>query len=51
MEDLNPRHTGAAEASPPVRWLRNYSNYLSPRLGFFLQTPGPFWGSTCGTWP
>ena len=30
-----PPYTGAAEASPPVRWLRNYSNYLSPRLGFF----------------
>lgn len=36
MEDLNHTPpTGAAEASPPVRWLRNYSNYLSPRLGFF----------------
>jgi GNAT superfamily N-acetyltransferase len=25
---------GAAEAPYPVQWLRNYSNYLSPHLGF-----------------
>ena len=36
MADLNkPPSTGSAEAAPPVRWLRNYSNYLSPHLGFF----------------
>ena len=36
IEDLNrtPK-AGADEASLPVRWLRNYSNYLSPHLGFF----------------
>lgn len=35
IEDLRvtPK-TGAAEAPPPVQWLRNYSNYLSPHLGF-----------------
>ena len=36
VDDLSTAsNTGADEASPPVRWLRNYSNYLSPRLGFF----------------
>ncbi|TKB87029.1 MAG: hypothetical protein E8D43_10135 [Nitrospira sp.] len=35
IEDLRvtPK-TGATEAPPPVQWLRNYSNYLSPHLGF-----------------
>jgi GNAT superfamily N-acetyltransferase len=36
IEDLNrTSKAGADEASLPVRWLRNYSNYLSPHLGFF----------------
>ena len=36
VDDLSHApNTGAADASPPVRWLRNYSNYLSPQLGFF----------------
>ncbi|MBA2486405.1 MAG: patatin-like phospholipase family protein [Nitrospira sp.] len=26
---------GAADPPHPVQWLRNYSNYLSPHLGFF----------------
>ena len=26
--------TGAPTTPPPVQWLRNYSNYLSPHLGF-----------------
>ncbi len=36
IDDLNhaPK-TGSAEAPPPIQWLRNYSNYLSPHLGFF----------------
>lgn len=36
IDDLNrtPK-AGADDASLPVRWLRNYSNYLSPHLGFF----------------
>ena len=35
IEDLRgtPK-TDATEAPPPVQWLRNYSNYLSPHLGF-----------------
>lgn len=35
IEDLRvtPK-TGATEVPPPVQWLRNYSNYLSPHLGF-----------------
>ncbi|MCW5793099.1 MAG: patatin-like phospholipase family protein [Nitrospira sp.] len=36
IEDLNrTSKAGSEEASLPVRWLRNYSNYLSPHLGFF----------------
>ena len=36
IEDLgkSPK-AGQEEAAQPVRWLRNYSNYLSPHLGFF----------------
>lgn len=35
IEDLRgaPK-AGATETPPPVQWLRNYSNYLSPHLGF-----------------
>lgn len=35
IEDLRvtPK-IGATESPPPVQWLRNYSNYLSPHLGF-----------------
>ncbi|MBS0169183.1 MAG: patatin-like phospholipase family protein [Nitrospira sp.] len=36
MDDLsNQPKNGATEAPPAVRWLRNYSNYLTPHLGFF----------------
>ena len=36
IEDLNrTSKAGSEDASLPVRWLRNYSNYLSPHLGFF----------------
>lgn len=36
VDDLNnASRTDTGEASPPVRWLRNYSNYLSPHLGLF----------------
>jgi len=36
IKDLShPPKAGEEEAAHPVRWLRNYSNYLSPHLGFF----------------
>ncbi len=36
IEDLsNKPKQGSAEVPPAVRWLRNYSNYLTPHLGFF----------------
>ena len=36
VEDLRiASNTGTTESPPPVQWLRNYSNYLSPHLGFF----------------
>ncbi len=35
IEDLRVTpNTGVTEAPPPVQWLRNYSNYLSPHMGF-----------------
>ena len=36
IEDLQATPNMNAEDRPhPVQWLRNYSNYLSPHLGFF----------------
>jgi hypothetical protein len=36
IEDLHTTpHKNAEDRSHPVQWLRNYSNYLSPHLGFF----------------
>jgi hypothetical protein len=33
----------------PIRFLREYSNYLTPRTGFFSADTWTCWGSTCGT--
>lgn len=36
-DGLSPRETPdpQSEASRPIRWLRQYSNYLAPQLGYF----------------